>query len=195
MGFGFKGFGNCFFVLKGNVMKFIVISFVVIIFVVVGSFVVVVLKMFFDVVVFEVKESVDDYFEDGDEKVDKKKKVKKDDGYGKKESFGNSLYYKFSCEFVVLIMCSGQVISLVILYINLEIDFLIVEKLFLEEFVLCDNIMMILIVFSNDGWMLECLMDINNYEMICLMILMNLKDFIDDGIKNVLIVDMVKQNF
>ncbi len=51
-----------------------------------------------------------------------------------------------------------------------------------------------LIALSNDGRTLERPTDINNYETIRSMILMNLKDSIDSGIKNVLIVDMAKQN-
>lgn len=175
-------------------MKLIVTSLVAIIFVAAGSFAAVVLKTPSDTPAAQAGESVDDAHEDGREKTDKKKKAKKDDGHGKKESSGNSSYYKFSREFVVPIMRSGQVTSLVILHISLETDSSTAEKLFSEEPKLRDNIMTTLIGLSNDGRTLERPTDINNYETIRSMILMNLKDSIDDGIKNVLIVDMAKQN-
>jgi len=179
-------------------MKLIVTSLVAIIFVAAGSFAAVVLKTPSEAAASSAAADAEEHHEDdhGDDhaKDDKKKKAKKDDGHGKASSSGSSSYYKFSREFVVPIMRGGQVNSLVILHISLETDSSTSEKLFSEEPKLRDNIMTTLIGLSNDGRTLEQPTDINNYETIRSMILMNLKDSIDDGIKNVLIVDMAKQN-
>ena len=51
-----------------------------------------------------------------------------------------------------------------------------------------------LITLSNDGRTLEDLTSVNNYETIRAMILMNLQDAISDRIRNVLIVDVAKQD-
>lgn len=178
-------------------MKLIVTSLVAIIFVAAGSFAAVVLKTPSEAAASSTAADEDEHHEDdhGDDhgKSDKKK-GKKDDSHGKKPGSGDSAYYKFSREFVVPIMRGGQVNSLVILHISLETDSATSERLFSEEPKLRDNIMTTLIGLSNDGRTLEQPTDINNYETIRSMILMNLKDSIDDGIQNVLIVDMAKQN-
>ena len=178
-------------------MKLIVTSLVAIIFVAAGSFAAVVLKTPSEASASQAEAGDEEHHEDdhGEEKANKGKKADKhDDGHGKKASSGNSAYYKFSREFVVPIMRGGQVTSLVILHISLETDSATSEKLFSEEPKLRDNIMTTLIGLSNDGRTLEEPTNINNYETIRSMILMNLKDSIDDGIQNVLIVDMAKQN-
>lgn len=177
-------------------MKLIVTSLVAIIFVAAGSFAAVVLKTPSEASASSTAAAADDHSDDdhGDDHGKSDKKAKKDDSHGKKPSSGNSAYYKFSREFVVPIMRGGQVNSLVILHISLETDSATSERLFSEEPKLRDNIMTTLIALSNDGRTLEQPTDINNYETIRSMILMNLKDSIDDGIQNVLIVDMAKQN-
>lgn len=178
-------------------MKLIVTSLVAIIFVAAGSFAAVVLKTPSEASA-SYAEAGDGEHHDDDHGDDHGKKPKKadthDDGHGSKASSGSSAYYKFSREFVVPIMRGGQVTSLVILHISLETDSATSEKLFSEEPKLRDNIMTTLIGLSNDGRTLEEPTNISNYETIRSMILMNLKDSIDDGIQNVLIVDMAKQN-
>ncbi len=182
-------------------MKLIVTSLVAIIFVAAGSFGAIMLKSPSEASASTKAEKGDNYGGDDyakDEKAEKTKDAKKDakkgDGYDKGKSSGSTAYYKFSREFVVPIMRGGQVTSLVILHISLETDSSTSERLFSEEPKLRDNIMTTLIALSNDGRTLERPTDINNYETIRSMILMNLKDSIDSGIKNVLIVDMAKQN-
>lgn len=174
-------------------MKLIVTSLVAIIFVAAGSFAAVVLKTPSEAPA-SYAEAGDDEHHDDDHGKKAKKADKHDDGHGSKASSGSSSYYKFSREFVVPIMRGGQVTSLVILHISLETDSATSEKLFSEEPKLRDNIMTTLIGLSNDGRTLEEPTNISNYETIRSMILMNLKDSIDDGIQNVLIVDMAKQN-
>ncbi|MCR9080582.1 MAG: hypothetical protein NXH78_15915 [Hyphomonadaceae bacterium] len=177
-------------------MKLIITSLVAIIFVAAGSFAAVVLKTPSEATASQTEAGDDEHHDDHGDDHGKtaKKKDKHDDGHGKKASSGSSAYYKFSREFVVPIMRGGQVTSLVILHISLETDSSTSEKLFSEEPKLRDNIMTTLIGLSNDGRTLEEPTNINNYETIRSMILMNLKDSIDDGIQNVLIVDMAKQN-
>ena len=177
-------------------MKLIVTSLVAIIFVAAGSFAAIVLKApAAPAAAYEASEAADDHSDDhgGDDHASDYDS-QGDDSYGSSKSSGNSSYYKFSREFVVPIMRGGQVTSLVILHISLETDSATSEKLFSEEPKLRDNIMTTLIGLSNDGRTLERPTDINNYETIRSMILMNLKDSIDDGIRNVLIVDMAKQD-
>ena len=180
-------------------MKLIVTSLVAIIFVAAGSFAAIVMKGGSSAEAATAGEKADKTSSDEhgkDDHGDKKDKkdAKKGDGYDSGKSSGSSSYYKFSREFVVPIMRGGQVKSLVILHISLETDSATSEKLFSEEPKLRDNIMTTLISLSNDGRTLERPTEINNYETIRSMILMNLKDSIDSGIKNVLIVDMAKQN-
>ena len=100
---------------------------------------------------------------------------------------------KFSREFVVPVMRNEQVKSLIILHINLETASGVADDLFSEEPKLRDNIMTTLIGLSNDGRTLDEPTQIDNYEMIRSMVLMNLRDAFSDGIINVLIVDMAKQ--
>lgn len=176
-------------------MKLVITSIVAVIFIAAGSFAGVMLKPATEVSASPVSgEEGGEYGADkgGDYAGDKK--AKKGDKYDKPASSGDSAYYKFSREFVVPIMRGGQVKSLVILHISLETDTETSDSLFTEEPKLRDNIMTTLIELSNDGRTLEELTNVNNYETIRSMILMNLNDAISDGIKNVLIVDVAKQD-
>lgn len=174
-------------------MKLIITSIVAVIFIAVGSFAGVVLKTPSTAGASAADEAAEDHGDDHDGDHDKKKKDSHgDDGYGK--GSGDAAYYKFSREFVVPIMRNGQVKSLVILHISLEADSATTEKLFSEEPKLRDNIMTTLIGLSNDGRTLERPTEVSNYETIRAMVLMNLKDAISDNIRNVLIVDVAKQD-
>ncbi len=166
-------------------MKLILTSIVAIIFVALGSFAAVVLKP-----PVEVAASPAGEYAEGDAKPEKKKAESKAE---KPSSSGDSAYYKFSREFVVPIMRGGQVKSLVILHISLETDEQTSDDLFSEEPKLRDNIMTTLIELSNDGRTLEELTNVSNYETMRSMVLMNLQTSVSDGIKNVLIVDVAKQ--
>lgn len=169
-------------------MKLIITSIVAAIFIGLGSFAGVMLKPANE------KPAPAADAGEGDEKkaepAKEKKPAKKDDGYG---GSGDVAFFKFSREFVVPIMREGQVKSLVILHITLESDTSVSDKLFTEEPKVRDNIMTTLIGLSNDGRTLEEPTDVNNYETIRAMVLMNLQDAVSDKIKNVLIVDLAKQ--
>lgn len=127
---------------------------------------------------------------------EKAKKSKKGNGHGGHGNSGASdvIYYKFSREFVVPLMNNGRVKSLVIININLEADASISDDLFAMEPKLRDNIMATLIALSNDGVTLEEITDVNSYETIRTMILLNLEKVVSSGIRNVLILDMAKQD-
>ncbi len=173
-------------------MKLIITSLVAIIFIAAGSFAGVVLKSPSSAAASASDDHGDGHGDDHGGDHGKKKKDSHGDDHGK--SSGDSAYYKFSREFVVPIMRGGQVKSLVILHISLEADSSTTEKLFSEEPKLRDNIMTTLIGLSNDGRTLERPTEVSNYETIRAMVLMNLQDAISDKIKNVLIVDVAKQD-
>lgn len=119
-------------------------------------------------------------------------------GHGKTDAgrpaSGDVMFYKFSREFVVPILKEERVESLVILNINLEADASISQQLFKLEPKLRDNIMTTLIQLSNDGRTFETITDVESYETVRALILKNLENVIAEGIHNVLILDMAKQN-
>jgi flagellar protein FliL len=117
------------------------------------------------------------------------------DGHGKEGgASGGVIYFKFTREFVVPVVSQGRVTSLVILNLNLEADENMSQKLFEMEPKLRDNIMTTLITISNDGKTFESMTDVENYESIRSMVMMNLKSVMATGIHNVLIVDLAKQD-
>jgi flagellar protein FliL len=138
---------------------------------------------------------------DGHGSKDKKEKgQKKDDKAhgGSKDSHSaggeNEIsYFKFSREFIVPIMSGNRVSELVILNISLETDESISQTLFSQEPKLRDNIMTTLIALSNDGVTFESMTAVDNYETLRSTILMNLDSVVADGIENVLILDLAKQ--
>ncbi|MCA8901816.1 MAG: hypothetical protein KDA53_11250 [Hyphomonas sp.] len=127
-------------------------------------------------------------------------KPKKKDSHGGGGGHGGGgmssdvIYFKFSREFVVPIMGEERVESLVILNINLEADSSISGKLFSMEPKVRDNIMTTLIELASDGETMRTLGDVDSYETMRTMVLMNLKKVFPSGIENVLIVDMGKQD-
>lgn len=135
----------------------------------------------------------------GDSHAAKPKKEKKDShggggGHGGGGMSSDVTYFKFTREFVVPIMGENRVESLIILNINLEADSSVSGKLFSMEPKIRDNIMTTLIELANDGTTMRTLGDIDSYETMRTMILMNLQKVLPTGIENVLIVDMGKQD-
>lgn len=104
------------------------------------------------------------------------------------------VYFKFTREFVVPIMHDRKVSSLVILNINLEADADISSTLFSMEPKIRDNIMTTLIELSNDGKTFDNITDVESYETIRAMVLMNLQKAVPTGIENILIVDIAQQD-
>lgn len=148
-------------------------------------------------------EKKDDHAKKPDKKDSHGKESK--DGHGKESKGGHGedaaageggsvVYFKFSREFIVPIIRQGRVDSLVILNLSLEADSSIDQKLFEMEPKLRDNIMTTLITLSNDGTTFESMTDVENYETIRSMVLMNLQTVVSTGIENVLIMDLAKQD-
>ena len=122
------------------------------------------------------------------------KKAKKDD-HGASSAGSESAYFKFSREFVVPIIQNERVASLVILNINIESDAALSDKLFSQEPVIRDVIMTTLIEISGDGRTFQSMTSIENYETLRSLILVALqKKFPDMGIKNILILDIARQD-
>lgn len=139
--------------------------------------------------------------EEGHEKAPAEKETAKakDDKHAKSGSKGSGApggvaYYKFSREFVVPLLENGRVSSLVILNINLEIDESVSAKMFSMEPVVRDNIMTTLVSLANDGKTFQTLSDIESYESMRALVLMNLKKVVPSGVRNVLILDMARQD-
>lgn len=130
----------------------------------------------------------------------KEKRAKKEkDSHGKSDKHGAAdsgevTYYKFTREFVVPMIEDDRVQSLVILNLNLEVDTSISQELFSKEPVLRDNIMTTLVKLSSGGRTLNSITDVDNYETLRAMILTNLQNEIPNGIHNVLILDMARQD-
>ena len=104
---------------------------------------------------------------------------------------GDVVYFKFTREFIVPIMHDRKVESLVILNIA---DSSVSQKLFSMEPKIRDNIMTTLIELSNDGRTFENLTDVESYETLRAMVLLNLQKVVPAGIQNVLIVDIAQQD-
>ncbi|MEQ9505268.1 MAG: flagellar basal body-associated FliL family protein [Hyphomonas sp.] len=131
----------------------------------------------------------------GAKKDDHGKKSEKKDAHGKESaSSSDVIYYKFSREFVVPIIRESRVQSLIILNLNIEADAELSQKLFEMEPKIRDNIMTTLVTLSNDGSTFESMTNVENYESLRSMVLMNLQTIVSSGIRNVLIVDFAKQD-
>lgn len=115
-------------------------------------------------------------------------------GHGSSAVPGEVTYYKFSREFVVPMIEDDKVKSLVILNLNLEIDPDAWQKLADKEPVLRDNIMTTLIKLSSGGRTLYSITEVESYETVRTMILANLRSEVSEGIHNVLILDMARQD-
>ncbi|MCI4643361.1 MAG: flagellar basal body-associated FliL family protein [Hyphomonadaceae bacterium] len=114
--------------------------------------------------------------------------------YGNTGPSGNVSYFRFSREFVVPVLKDDRVASLVILNLNLEVDSGASSHLFSIEPKLRDNIMATLIGLSSEGDTFDHITDVESYETVRSMVLMNLRKAVPNGIHNVLITDMAKQD-
>jgi len=120
--------------------------------------------------------------------------TKESSGHGDSAASGDVVYFKFTREFIVPLMHDRKVESLVILNINLEADSSVSQKLFSMEPKIRDNIMTTLIELSNDGQTFDNITDVESYETLRAMILLNLQKVVTSGIQNVLIVDIAQQD-
>lgn len=118
------------------------------------------------------------------------------DDHGSGKSKGNLAYFKFTREFVVPLISNERVSSLVILNLSLETDTTKADNLYLKEPLLRDSIMTTLIEIAGDGRTFQRMTSIENYETIRSMVLVDLqKRLPDQGIRNVLIMDIARQDF
>ncbi len=106
----------------------------------------------------------------------------------------DSMYFKFSREFVVPIMRQGDVESLVIINMSIEADPGVSDTLFRMEPKLRDNIMTTLIELSHETDSLQNFADVQNYETLRSAVLYGLQELVPEGIRNILIVDIGRQN-
>lgn len=122
------------------------------------------------------------------------KKAKKDD-HGKSSGSSGSSYFRFTREFVVPIIQNERVAGLVILNINIESDAAAADRMLSQEPMLRDVVMTTLVEISGDGRTFQSMTTIENYETLRSLLLGALqKRFPDMGIKNVLILDIARQD-
>lgn len=129
--------------------------------------------------------------DDGHGKADKHG----DNGHGKEaKSDGSTSFFNFSREFVVPLLSDGQVDSLVIINISLEVSSGISSKMFSMEPKVRDNIMTTLVALSSDDETFRQLTTVRNYENIRSLVLANLREEISRDIQSVLIMDIARQD-
>lgn len=131
---------------------------------------------------------------DGHGKASKPKKKSKDGGHGEDASpSGEVSYLKFKRQFVVPVMSNGKIDALVIMNLNLELDSNAPDNTYLLEPKLRDAIMRELLALSNDGVFGKDLTSVETYENIRRTLLSASKGIIPDGIRDILILDMARQ--
>lgn len=133
-----------------------------------------------------------------DGKSDKKKKsdkksAKKDDGHGEEASGDTNTYLKFKRQFVVPVMKSGAIEALVIVNINLELDEHAPDNVYSFEPKLRDAITRELLGLSNRGVFGDNLTSAESYESIREKLLSASKGVIEEGISDILILDIARQ--
>ncbi|NNC37701.1 MAG: flagellar basal body-associated FliL family protein [Acidimicrobiales bacterium] len=140
--------------------------------------------------------------DDGDKKKksDKKSKdKKKKDGKDAKGDDGSSyaggenVYLKFKRQFVVPVMQEGAIEALVIMNLNLEMNDNAPENAYSYEPKLRDAIMRELLALSNAGVFGADLTSAESYEKIRENLLTACQDVIKEGIDNILILDVARQ--
>ncbi|PHS37761.1 MAG: hypothetical protein COA91_09375 [Robiginitomaculum sp.] len=131
-------------------------------------------------------------------KKDKKKGKKKDKGKDD-DSKGNSAssditYMKFKRQFVIPIMDKGKIKSLVILNINLELDKSAPQSAYTLEPKLRDAIMRELLALSHAGAFSDDLTSAETYDKLRSSLLDASQAVLKKGVKNVLILDLMRQD-
>lgn len=127
--------------------------------------------------------------------------AKKDDGHGAKGGHGEpapkaggSMYYKFSRQFIVPVVDGSSIDSLVILDLNLEIEPGLSEDAYALEPKIRDSLMTELLALSNEGRFESRLTDPANYAEIRARLLAAARVVMPKGVKEVLILDMARQD-
>ncbi len=131
----------------------------------------------------------------------KDKKEKKDKGHGKNKGghgdapydFGEISYLKFKRQFVVPVMTHGKIDALVIMNLNLELNDNAPENTYSLEPKLRDAITRELLSLSNAGVFGESLTSSESYETVRSTLLSACKAILPTGIKDILILDIARQ--
>ena len=129
-------------------------------------------------------------------KKEKKKKKKKKGGHGEEDSGdsgGAMTFMSFKRQFVVPVMTHGEIQSLVLLNLNLELNESAPENPYMMEPKLRDAIMRALLTLSHDGVLSQDLTSAQTYDEIQEALLDATKTVLSDSIENVLILDLSKQ--
>jgi hypothetical protein len=127
---------------------------------------------------------------DGHEKTSKAKKG----GHGEEASAsGKTSYLKFDRQFVVPVMTRGKIDALVIMNLNLELDSNAPGNAYTLEPKLRDAITRELLGLSNDGVFGKDLTSAESYETLRRTLLLASKTVIPDGVRDILILDIARQ--
>jgi len=148
------------------------------------------------------KSKSDSHAGDTEKKKDAKSKdkKKKDDKKGKdkaekgKDSLGSGpAYLKFKRQFVVPVMDAGEISALVIMNLNYELDEDAPSNMYSYEPKLRDAIMRELLALSGQDIFGEDLTTAQNYEFLRTTLLRAGQAVVPDGIRDVLILDIARQ--
>ena len=104
-------------------------------------------------------------------------------------------YFKFSRQFVIPIVEESGVRSLVLLDLNLEMDASAAESFYVREPKLRDALMEELLAIANEGRFDGVLTDRRNLELVRIDLLNAVQDVEGDSVHDVLILDIMRQDF
>jgi hypothetical protein len=131
-------------------------------------------------------------------KVDDKKKKAKADKKSKRDHGGEKTketrYLKFKRQFVIPVMKNQKVGGLVIMNFNLELNEDAGDQVFSQEPKLRDAYMRILLQMSSEGAFDGDLVSPATYEQLRYNLLTASSKIIDEGVEDLLILDIVKQD-
>ena len=131
----------------------------------------------------------------GDEKETAKKKSKsKSDDYDDVEMDVNVNYYKFSRQFIVPVINDDGLKSVVLLDLNLEMDESAAEAFYVREPKLRDVLMEELLDLANEGRFNGRLTNRRNLQLVRMDLLNAVQDVSGGEIRDVLILDIMRQD-
>lgn len=134
----------------------------------------------------------------GDSKKAKKEKKSKssDGGHGKADSEANGDYgyVKFSRQFIVPVITSSAVQSLVVLDVSLEVSSSSTETIYSQEPKIRDLLLTTLLNLSNEQIFSGDFLDQDNIELIRERLLSAAQSFLGDEVNNILILSISRQD-
>ena len=135
-----------------------------------------------------------DAVKDSHAKEDKKKSHGKKDSHGKDMESGGTSYLKFKRQFVVPVTKNGRIDSLVIMNFNLILNSHAPENSFNMEPKLRDAFTRELLDLSNAGYFGDNITSPDTYDKVRSALLLAARRIIEDGVEDVLILDIAKQD-